>query len=218
MFNVLELSKKICKYCVGMEGNISEKTQSGMIIKASGSKLDKLGPDDLVEFDFDGKQVSNFSKRASMELGFHRFLLGFNDINYVAHTHPINTLKILCSEFSKDFANFRIFPEQVVFNDRKSCLVPYSKPGEELDHSIRSHVNLFLENENFFPKVILLENHGLIVSGKTVEECVIATEMCEKAAEVFIGALTIGRLKFLSDFDLQALINDDKEKYRKELL
>lgn len=218
MSNLLELSKKICKYCVGMEGNISKKTETGFVIKASGSKLDQLSIEDLVEFDFSGKQLSNFSKRGSMEIGFHTFLLRFSDVNYVVHTHPVNTLKILCTDYSKDFANNRIFPDQVVFNDKKSCLVPYSKPGEELNQSIRIHVNSFIKNESFFPKTILLENHGLIVCGKTVDECIIATEICEKAAEIFVGAMNIGGVKFLSDFEMESLINDDKEKYRKELL
>jgi ribulose-5-phosphate 4-epimerase/fuculose-1-phosphate aldolase len=74
---LVNLSKQISKYCVGMEGNISAKTNDGLLIKASGSNLSNLSTEDLVPFDLNGNQLSNFNKKGSMELGFHTFLLKF---------------------------------------------------------------------------------------------------------------------------------------------
>ena len=51
---LLNLSKKINKFCVGMEGNISAKKSNSILIKASGSKLSSLIEEDLVLFDFEG--------------------------------------------------------------------------------------------------------------------------------------------------------------------
>ena len=64
------------------------------------------------------------------------------------------------------------------------------------------------------PKVILLENHGIITFGKTIDECVIKTEICEKSAEIFLGARTLGNVNFLSEKNINELINDEKEKLR----
>jgi ribulose-5-phosphate 4-epimerase/fuculose-1-phosphate aldolase len=213
---LIDLSKQVSKFCIGMEGNISAKKNSGLIIKASGSKLFDLGETDLVGFDMNGNQLSNFDKRGSMELSFHTFLLGFEDISYVAHTHPVNTLKILCSELCESFSNKRLFPDQVVFNGRKSCLVPYSKPGENLTDAIKKHLFEFMENEGYFPKLILLKNHGIIACGKTADECVMATEICEKAAEIFVGIS--GKASFLSESECDDLFYDENEKYRQNLL
>jgi len=218
MKDLINLSHSVSKFCVGMEGNVSMKTNLGLTIKASGSKLSNLNDKDLVSYDFLGKQVDNFEKRGSMELGFHIFLLQQEDINFIAHTHPINTLKILCTEDIDTFANYRLFPDQVVFNGKKSCIVPYAKPGDELTEKIKTQVNIFIKTNNEFPKLILLKNHGIIACGKTSEECIIISEICEKAAEIFIGSKLIDNMNFLSSFQVNNLIFDEKEKYRKSLI
>ncbi len=78
---MLELSKKVSKFCVGVEGNVSTKIKTPqnylIVIKASGTKLSNLSEDDLVDFDSEGKQISNLNKKGSMELGFHTYLLSF---------------------------------------------------------------------------------------------------------------------------------------------
>ena len=67
-------------------------------------------------------------------------------------------------------------------------------------------------------KLILLKNHGIIACGKTSEECIIISEICEKAAEIFIGSKLIDNMNFLSSFQVNNLIFDEKEKYRKSLI
>jgi ribulose-5-phosphate 4-epimerase/fuculose-1-phosphate aldolase len=48
--DLLNLSKEVSKYCVGMEGNVSGKiNKTNFLIKASGSKLSNLSDDDLIE-------------------------------------------------------------------------------------------------------------------------------------------------------------------------
>jgi len=215
---LIALSTQVSKYCVGMEGNISSKNKDTLLIKASGAKLSNLTESDLVEFDFNGHQLSNFSKKGSMELSFHTFLLSFKDVNYISHTHPTNTLKILCSSLDKKFAVKRLFPDQVVFNGVKACLVPYAKPGIELTNLIKKHVSEFISEEKYFPKLILLKNHGIIACGKTIDECIIISEICEKSAEIFIGAVSIDNITFLTDESVNDLLIDKNEKYRQELL
>lgn len=212
---LLVLSKQIGKYCVGMEGNISGKNGVNFYIKASGSHICKLGSGDLVKFDFNGNQLNNFKKKGSMELGFHTFLLGYENINFISHTHPTKTLSILSSNKILEFANERIFPDQVIFNGEKSCVVPYANPGDELTLSIKINVTQFIEENNTFPKLILLQNHGIIACGSTIEECTIISDICEKSAEIYLSAPNIN---FLTKNDITSLLDDEKEKYRKSLI
>jgi len=208
---LIKLSKLISKYCVGMEGNVSTIDYDGFLIKASGSRLDSMTYEDIVKYDWQLNQITNFHTKGSLEIGFHYFLLSTNQVSYVAHSHPINTLKILCSKRAYEFAEDRIFPDQVVFNGKKSCIVPYRTPGNELAEAVKESVDNFIVTNNFFPKLILLMNHGIIACGNSVEECSIITDICEKSAEIFLSTDYCYKL---STSDINKLLNDKNEKYR----
>ena len=218
MKDLIELSKNVSKYCVGMEGNVSAKKDNFLYIKASGYSLANLSEFKLISIDFNGKQLSNFDKKPSMELGFHTWLLKNYDINFVAHTHPTKTVSILCSNYIDEFANKRLFPDQVIFNGIKSCIIDYAKPGDDLTQKIIISVTNFINSEGFFPKLILLKNHGIIVCGKTTVECEIISDICEKSAEIFLEAKKINSINFLSENEVMDLISDKKEMYRLSLL
>ena len=141
----------------------------------------------------------------------------YPEVNYVAHTHPTYTNQILCSEKAYSFAEKRLFPDQVVRNGRKSCLVPYATPGKELREEIKKQIGYFVEEEEFFPKLILLENHGIITTGSTHTECIASTLMCEKSAEIFIGAKLLGQIKYLTEEEIAAVDKCPNEAYRRKL-
>jgi L-fuculose-phosphate aldolase len=209
--DLLLLSHSLSNFVVGMEGNVSKKEDDMITIKASGSSLKNLKVNELVDFDMGGNQITNHDKRGSMELSFHMYLYKTFDIKYIAHTHPTNLLKILVSDKIYKFANKRMFPDQVIFNGRKSCVIPYAKPGEPLMNMMKIYLEEFIKKENFFPNIILLKNHGVITCGKTVTECVYATEICEKSAEIFMSKF---KPEFLTENEVYELLEDDKEIYR----
>ena len=43
----------------------------------------------------------------------------------------------------------------------------YATPGRPLRDEIKKQVGYFVEEEGFFPKLILLENHGIITTGSS---------------------------------------------------
>jgi ribulose-5-phosphate 4-epimerase/fuculose-1-phosphate aldolase len=208
------LSKKVSKFVTGFEGNISKKENNKIIIKPSGRRLDSIIESDFISYDLNLKQLDNLDKKGSMEIDFHSYLLSFEEIKYVCHTHPINTLKIVCSDKINFFAEKRFFPDQVIFNGEKSLIIPYVKPGIGLMKYIKSGLNKWFTKFNTLPKIILLENHGLITFGKTIEECVLKTEICEKSAEILLGTESIGKIKTFTKKQIKELLNDNKEKYR----
>ena len=117
-----------------------------------------------------------------------------------------------------DFANKRLFPDQVVRNGTKSCIVGYDTPGIKLMREIEKSVTQFIEKEKFFPKLILLKNHGIITVSASAKDCVTSALMCEKSAEIFIGAKTLNNMTTLTSEQIQEVSSDPNEKYRMQLL
>jgi ribulose-5-phosphate 4-epimerase/fuculose-1-phosphate aldolase len=218
MNDLFLLAQGVCKYVVGAEGNISKKIENGFIVKASGTQLSTLNEEDIIECTNKGEQLNQFNKRPSIETSFHSWLLNFENNNFIAHTHPVNTLKILCTPLLEEFANTRLFPDQVVYNGHKSCVVPYATPGEDLLKVLQIHVLEYIKTEQLFPKLILLQNHGIICCGASYKECIFATEICEKSAEIFISSKLLGNVNTLPEAEINKLLTDKGEIYRQKLL
>ena len=216
--NVLEMAKSVSHFTIAGEGNVSVRDGDAMLIKASGSTLETMTDEDLVRCDLDGNALEGEEKKPSMEVSFHAWILKtFPSINCVCHTHPTNTIKILCSSRLHDFANKRLFPDQVVRNGTKSCVVPYVTPGAPLREAIKISVEEFMAMHRFFPKLILLNNHGIITASASVQEAVVSTLMCEKSAEIYIGAKLLNNIQFLTPEEVAAVDTNPNEKYRREL-
>lgn len=210
--------KSLSDFVVGAEGNVSARTENGFVIKPSGYSFNEIQEEDLVECYLDGTPIHH-NKKPSMEVTFHSWLYSNYECNYIAHTHPTNTLKILCSEtLTHIFTNKRLFPDQVIYNGDKSCLVPYTTPGKDLTNAIKLHVNKFRDNNFYFPKVILLQNHGIITTGKSIKECIYASQICEKSATILLGSYSAGHVNFLSQEDIEKLLTNKDEKHRLKLL
>ena len=218
MFDILDLAKAVSGFTISGEGNVSVRDGDTFLIKASGTDLISLTRDDLVRCDLDGNALEGEEKKPSMEVSFHAWILkNFPDINCVSHTHPTHTNKILCSGCIGDFANMRLFPDQVVRNGVKSCVVPYATPGIPLKEEIKTSVNEFVASCGFFPKLILLKNHGIITASASIQEATVSTLMCEKSAEIYIGAKMLNIIQFLTPEEVAAVDTNPSEKYRREL-
>ena len=97
--------------------------------------------------------------RPSVEAGFHSLLK-----KYVMHTHPVYANVVTCAVGGKDLAK-KIFP------DTDFIWIPYINPGFSLTLSISNAINEYEKETGRFPKVIFLENHGLVTTADTAEEC-----------------------------------------------
>ena len=216
--DVIQLAKSVSQFTIAGEGNVSVRDGDAMLIKASGSTLETMTDDDLVRCDLDGNALDGEEKKPSMEVSFHAWILKtFPEINCVCHTHPTNTIKILCSSRIHDFAYRRLFPDQVVRNGTRSCVVPYATPGLPLREAIKTSIEEFMERYEFFPKLILLNNHGIITASASIQEATVSTLMCEKSAEIFIGAKMLNNIQFLTPEEVAAVDTNPSEKYRRQL-
>ena len=218
MDELLELAHAIHPFTICGEGNVSCREEESLLIKASGTNLDDLGYDDLVRCRMDGKPYEDEELKPSMEVSFHAWILRtFPQVNFVAHTHPTHTNKILCSERIFSFAKRRLFPDQIVRNGARSCVVPYATPGKPLRKAIEESIIEFMGAEGYFPKLILLQNHGILVAGASAKDCVSSTLMCEKSAEVYIGARAMGSITYLTKEQIAEVDKSPDEKYRREI-
>jgi ribulose-5-phosphate 4-epimerase/fuculose-1-phosphate aldolase len=152
-----------------------------------------------------------------MEASFHAWIYKNSNYEVIAHTHPTNTLKILCSIWGSRFAEERLFPDQVVFNGATSCLVPYATPGNDLTKVIKNAASDFLDLYKEFPSLFLLENHGIICCANSVQRTLTMTQICEKAAEIFVGSKRLGSQNCLARTEVFAIAQHEDEVYRKEL-
>ena len=107
MDDLLKLAHILSTGTICGEGNVSGRDGDSFWIKASGTSLDTLKKEDLVACHLNGVPFSAKDK-PSMEVLFHAWIYdNYDEVNFIAHTHPTNTNKILCSESCHEFANRR---------------------------------------------------------------------------------------------------------------
>ena len=218
MDSIIELARTLGPYAICGEGNVSVKDDDCFWVKASGTSLDTLEKKNLVACKMSGVPFDSLGIKPSIETSFHAwFQREFDDIKFVAHTHPPKTMQVVCSEQIHSFAEHRLFPDQVVRNGAKSCVVPYAMPGKPLLEKIKESVTNFIEKEGYFPKLILLQNHGIIVASPSHKECIASTLMCEKSAEIFIGAKILGQSKFLTEEEVYEIDKCPSEERRRKM-
>ena len=218
MDSIIELARALGPYAICGEGNVSVKDDDSFWVKASGTSLDTLEKRDLVACKLSGVPFDSLGLKPSIETGFHAwFMREFDEIKFIAHTHPPKSMQVVCSEQIWSFADHRLFPDQVVRNGAKSCVVPYAMPGKPLLEEIKKSVLAFIEEEGYFPKLILLQNHGIIVASTSHKECIASTLMCEKSAEIFIGAKTLGQTRFLSEDEVKEIDKCPSEERRRKM-
>ena len=153
----------------------------------------------------------------SIEVSFHAMLLKDCDVKFIGHTHPTAVNQILCSEQAADFALKRRFPDEVVLCGPRSVLAPYADPGLPLAMVMRERVRAYMEEHSEAPKLILLENHGMIALGDTPSEILHITAMAVKAARIHLGALQTGSPTYLPDEEVWHLYRRPDEIFRRKL-
>ncbi len=197
------------------EGNVSARIDADrFVVKAAGSVLGTLTPDEVIEChtgrilslletplmdvsELDRAlleaRVNPHAKAPSSESAFHSLLLQLEGIQFVAHCAPTACLQILCSRMGEAFAEQRIYPEQVSDCGAISVYVPYADPGSPLAREIQGRVALFMRRGNApLPRLILLQNRGIIAIGATPQAVLTTLLAAEKSAQVFVGTAALG--------------------------
>ncbi|HTG43770.1 MAG TPA: class II aldolase/adducin family protein, partial [Verrucomicrobiae bacterium] len=165
-----------------------------------------------------GARLHPDSKRPSTETVFHAWLLSLENIRFVGHCHPTAANQVLCSPRARDFAERRIFPDEIVCCGPASVFVPYMDPGLPLAREVREQTNLFIKHHQLVPRLILLQNHGIIALGPTPQSVLACIFMATKAAEIFVGAAALGGPTFMQQKDVDRIHLRPDEVYRQQQL
>lgn len=182
--------------------------------------LDMLKAEDLTDEQVkEGLQeacVEPDAPRPSVETMLHAFLLKYPGVGFIGHTHPTAVNSILCSDNWHELFAGRIFPDEMVVCGEEYVLVPYTDPGLPLAQTVREMVAEFTERTDSWPRVILIQNHGLIAVGTTPGMVENITHMLNKTARVILGACAAGGLRPLSDEHAKRIATRPDEEYRKK--
>lgn len=223
------------------EGNTSALEEDGSFwIKASGTCLATMTRDQFVHLDratvlgllneagVDENRLNAVyqsakldvtqSARPSVETVFHALLLGYPGVRFIAHTHPTAVNALTCSLGWPQVLEGRLCPDECVVLGPDSVFIPYIDPGVILARAIRDGVDAYAQRHGAAPKVIYMQNHGLVALGRSDRECVNITHMAIKSARMRRGALGAGGLKPLSQTVVGGLLGRPDEQYRQRLL
>jgi rhamnose utilization protein RhaD (predicted bifunctional aldolase and dehydrogenase) len=241
---LIELSHRLGDPALRMailgEGNASARVdEDTFLVKASGATLESLGERDVVECRADGlldlidragasdgdvlealmaARVYAGARKPSVEALFHAWLLSLPDVAFVAHTHATAVTGILCSLRAREFAVKRIYPDEVVYCDVASVFVPYADPGIWLACAIRAETQAFARVHGRVPRVILLENHGIITLGRSADAALAAMLMAEKAASMWAVAASLGGPVFMTPEHVTRIATRPDEAHRRRVL
>ncbi len=222
------------------EGNTSTRLDDKtFLVKASGTCLGTLKEDEAVECRFDAihallekkglsddevdgalmeSRVDKNARKPSVEALFHGYFLSLPDVEFVGHTHALAVTGILCSPRAKEFATKRIFPDEIVSCDVESVFVPYTDPGLQLANAIRVATEDYRQRHDRVPRVVLIQNHGIVTLGRSVEAVLAAMLMAEKTAQIWTAAANLGGPNFLSAHNVARISGRPDEAYRRKLL
>jgi rhamnose utilization protein RhaD (predicted bifunctional aldolase and dehydrogenase) len=217
------------------EGNTSARLPDGTFwIKASGSNLGSLAPEQLVQVrrdtivnalsanldDLQVKQalmdarVNADAPRPSIETFFHALMYELTDANFVGHTHPIAICSVICSQRAEDITR-HIMPDVIIVCGLHGVFVPYIDVGATLANEIGNRVREFIRRHDMMPKVIYLQNHGFIALGQTAREVQNITAMAVKNARVLAATYAMGGPVYLDEFTLNRIHTRPDEDVRR---
>jgi rhamnose utilization protein RhaD (predicted bifunctional aldolase and dehydrogenase) len=154
--------------------------------------------DEAVEEQLLDLRVDATSAKPGLEAVFHAWLLNLREVNFVGHCQAVPINQVLCSPRARDFAERRLFPDEIGSCGAESVFVPFVDPGLVLAREIAERTRTFMEKEGYTPRLIVLQNHGVIAIGPTASSVMNCLLMAAKAAAVFMGAAAMGGPNFLT--------------------
>ena len=186
----------------GTGGNISCRTEKGILITPSGMDYRGLMCEDIVMLDPEGKVLEG-SRKPSIEKSLHlRIYRSRTDINAVIHTHSLYATAIAASRQPL----FPITDNQVAHIGGTVPVADYAPIGtEELAENVSRAI---ADGTGVF-----LSNHGALCAGKDLSEALMRCEMLEVFSKIFILARAAGGGIVLTDEQVRCEAEDLRKRY-----
>ena len=229
-------------YVILGEGNTSARVdETAFWVKASGSRMENIGPDDFVLTRFapvlallnagdltdddvkaglkDAKVDPAAPGHPSIEAMLHAMALNLPGVNFVGHTHPVAVNAIMCSVQAERAISGRLFPDEVIVCGPAPAYVPYTDPGVPLGRSVRDVLNQYVDAHGGPPKTVYLQSHGVIALGERALEVENIVAMAVKTARILQGTYAFGGPNFMRPEDVARIhTRPDEDRRRAKLL
>ncbi|WNK00971.1 type II toxin-antitoxin system prevent-host-death family antitoxin [Thalassospiraceae bacterium LMO-JJ14] len=183
----------------GTSGNASTRVEGGLLITPSGLDYDRTEPVDIVKIDWAGR-VLRGHRAPSSEWHFHcRVMEARPKAGALLHTHSINATTLAC--LSRGIPPFHYMV--AVAGGRDIRCAPYATFGtEKLADAVLEALDGRL--------ACLMENHGMLVLGRDLEEAFKRAIEIETLAEQYLKALAIGTPKLLTVGEMEVVLEKFK--------
>lgn len=158
------------------------------------------------------------SRRPSVETVLHALALKEMGVRFIAHTHPVAVNAVLCSVQAEEAIAGRLFPDEIVVCGPAPAFVPYTDPGFELAVTVRRVMHDYADEYGMPPKVVLMQNHGLIALGASAGEVDNITSMYVKTCRVLLGTYALGGPHFVTQANVDRIHTRPDELYRRSAL
>jgi L-fuculose-phosphate aldolase len=183
----------------GSSGNISIKIdENSYIITPSGVSVFNINEEDFLLIDSSGGILnsSNDNLKPSSEVLMHLFCYKKRgDIGAIIHSHAPYSSALAITGKSLDLC---IMPE-IIMVLGQIPLVPYKTPATG---QLAEFVSEYIKKGY---KALLLENHGILVTGENIFDACNNISIVENYAKTYINALSIGNIKPLSKDEVSQL-------------
>ena len=218
------------------EGNASADCGDGTFwVKASGSSLGTLSEADVsrvrsepimellqreevAEQEVEDSLVAALAhpehRKPSVETFLHALCLR-SGAAWVGHTHTVSVNQILCSSLGAQPFKRHIFPDAVVVCGLHPAVVPYVDPGFALAKAVQRELRRYTAEHRRPPKLLLMENHGLVALGQSPKEVMNIHLMADKWAKTLRGTYALGGPRFLPDEEAARIDGRLDEHYRR---
>jgi len=175
---------------IGSAGNISARVAEKIVMTPTGVSYDRLTATDICVLDADGRVLDGDGKRSS-EWPMHRRIYDITDARAIVHTHSRFAISVaaVCEELPAiHYSILRLGGPTV-------RVAPYSTFGSD---GLAELAGKALEGRT----AALLQNHGAIAYGSSLEEAYERALLLEWLAELYWRARLVGSPRILDQAEL----------------
>ncbi len=167
-------------YVEGREGNLSARTEEGIIVKSTNVFMQHATADDYSLISLEGKLLRG--NKPSSEYRMHlEIYKRSKDVNFIVHTHPVNTL--VYADFTERIDT--TLTESKLYFNKYVPVLPVIEPGtQDLANAVASFIAQGYQG-------IVLKKHGLVTVGATLDVAVMRTIAIEKESKIEILKMAI---------------------------
>ena len=233
-----ELANPAFELAILGEGNTSTDCEDGTFwVKASGSQLSTISESGFSRVQgehvlklLDNRQLDDTGvaeglknslvepkmSKPSVETFLHALCIYEAKAKWIGHTHPISVMSILCSKEGALPFSQHIYPDEIVGCGEMPAIVPYVDPGLTLARAVRDELRRYFDKFGIAPKLILMENHGMVALGQSPVDVMSISLSADKWARTLLGTFTMGGPRYLTLQQAKRIESRPDEAYRRK--